>query len=202
MREFITVSFLKSESTYKTIFSNERKVPFASILLLALGVLYTFTVVIGYRNGFGAAVTPFLAIPPEKYYFYEAFFGIPVFFIIAIVFAGLTRLLSLALGGTGSFENNYVIYCTASIIPTLILMWLPETVLIVFFPHMRAQPLGGFAVLPAWADALRQVIGVAWPMAISVIGLKVSERVSIAKSFIAAFTAFLVCAALMVVFIR
>ena len=202
MKDFFTVSVLKPKSTYTRIFANPHKVGISSLLLFVLGICYTFTVIVGYKNGFGAVVTPMLNIPPEKYYFYEAFFGIPVFFMIAVVFGGVTRLLSVIFKGEGSFENNFSVYCTSSIIPTLITMWLPETLLIVFFPDMRAQPLGGFEVLPIWADAVRQIAGVVWPMIVSIIGLSVSEKISYWKSTLISVIAFVICAGIMVIIIR
>ncbi len=202
MKKYFFVSFYQPFETFQIIFKQKRKLGYASLALLTLGMLYTFTLIVGYQNGFGAVVKPFLCIDPEKYYFYETFFGIPVFFTIAIVFAGLSRLLASAMGGKGSFENNFVIYCTASVIPTLLTMWIPETMLMVFFPDARAMPLGGFKNLPLWLDVLRQVIGIVWPLIISVIGLQVSEKLNVFKSTLIAFHAFVVSAAIMLIFIR
>lgn len=202
MKKFIIVSFYKPFVTYSLLFQHQKKVAFSFLLILILGILYTFTVVMGYNNGFGAVVTPFLSIQPEKYYFYQAFFCIPIFFIIAIIFAGTSRLLSFAIGGKGIFEDNFVIYCTASLVPTIITMWVPETVLIVFFPDLRAAPLGGFNMIPAWLDIARQIIGVVWPMIISIIGINVSEKVGVLKSIVVSTASFIVCASIMIIFIR
>jgi hypothetical protein len=31
-------------------------------------------------------------------------------------------------------------------------------------PDQRAQPLGGFAFLPVWLDAVRQILSFVWPL--------------------------------------
>ncbi len=202
LKEYIAVSIFKPSSIYVNLFHDKRKVLISFSMLMVLGILYTITVIFGYKNGFGAIVKPILSIPSNKYYFYEIFFGIPVFFLISIVFAGTSRLLSTLLGGEGSFENNFVIYCTSAFIPTLLTLWLPETLLIVFFPDLRATPLDGFKILPAYIDFIRQILGVLWPMFISVIGIRVSENVTYLKSSIITFISFILCGIIMIIFIR
>lgn len=171
-------------------------------LLLVFALMYTFTVAIGYFNGFGAVVEPVLRIPAEEYYAYEAFFALPLFFLLAIVFAGTSRLLAAALGGTAGFEADFVVYAGASVLPVLVTMWLPETVLMVFLPGLRAEPLGGFSFLPVWLDVARQALGIVWTVAISVVGLHVTERLSLLRSAVVGVLSFAVCAGIMLLFIR
>ncbi len=86
------------------------------------------------------------------------------------------------MGGRGTFENNYVINATASILPTLLTMWVPETLLVIYFPHLAATALGGIKIIPVWADVARQAAGIIWPMFIAVIGIKIAENVNTIKS--------------------
>ena len=174
----------------------------SAVLLLIMGVLYTFTVFVGWRNGFGAVTTPFLNLPAEDYYLYETFFCLPVFFLIAVVFGGVSRLLAMAVGGRGNFESNFTVYVTCSVLPMFLTMWLPETVLMVFFPAARAENLGGFPGLPVWLDAVRQIAGIVWPLAVAVVGIRISEKIGVFRSLFVTLATFLVCAGLMIVFIR
>jgi hypothetical protein len=83
-----------------------------------------------------------------------------------------------------------------------ITMWIPETLLVVFFPSHRLQPLGGFAVFPVWVDIFRQVIGIIWPLVIIVIGIKESEKLNWMMSAIVMTIALVPMAILAFVFIR
>ncbi len=202
MRKYFFVVFYNVKINFEKIFADNKKLGKASLFLFFIAVLYTFTVGIGYTNGFGAVVEPILKIPADEYYYYEMFFAIPLFFIIAVVFGGVSRLFSHIIGGKGSFENNYAIYATVSVVPTFITMWLPETVLIVFMPHMRAEPLGGFKNMPIWLDAARQIFGLLWPLVIAVVGIRISEKISYLKAFIVTFFSFLIAGFIMFIFVR
>jgi len=59
------------------------------LLFLALGILYTFSVQMAWMRGFPAGVTPFIAIPADRYYFWQRFYQIPLFLVTFITFAGL-----------------------------------------------------------------------------------------------------------------
>jgi len=71
-----------------------------------------------------------------------------VFFLGAIVFAGTARLLAALLGGNGTFVLGISVYSVPLVLPPLLTMWQPKTILMVFFPAARLTPLGGFAVIP------------------------------------------------------
>ncbi|WP_069650780.1 YIP1 family protein [Caloranaerobacter ferrireducens] len=202
MFKYLTIPVYNTKKYIEQLINDEYKITYGIVFLLLLGGLYTITVYVGYIRGFGAVVEPFLSIPAEEYYLWETFFTIPIFFLIAIVFAGVSRLLSIMFHGIGSFENNFVIYCIASVLPTLITMWIPETMLIIFFPDMRATPLGGFKIMPSWIDLIRQIIGVIWPMIITIIGINISEKIGWLKSSIVTVVSFIPTAVLMLIFIR
>lgn len=184
------------------LFRDRNRVVYALVALLALGILYTLTVFVGYKNGFGAVMTPALNIPADQYYLWQTFFALPIFFVIYVVSAGAARLVSFSFKGSGSFEDLFSLYSLAMCLPMFITMWIPETLLIVFFPGHRLEPLGGFAVFPVWVDVLRQIIGIIWPLVIIVIGIKESEKLNWLVSGIVALVAFVPAAVLMLVFIR
>jgi hypothetical protein len=149
---------------------------------LVMGVLYTITVLVGYLHGFGAVWEPWLPIPAEEYYLWETFFIIPVYFLVFATAAGVMQLLARGLGGAGSFEDTFAVVALGSIVPTVVLMWLPETFLLVFFPGLRAEQLGGFSFLPPWADALRQLVVPVWTVAVYTSTLMRTQSLSAFRS--------------------
>ncbi len=174
----------------------------AGLALLMLGLAYSLTLAVGYLRGFGAVTPPFVAIPAESYYAWEAVFAPAVFFVVAVLFAGTARLICRAFGGTGRFEPLFALTGIALTLPMALTMWLPETVLIVLFPAARASAMGGFAVLPIWLDTSRQVVGIVWPLAIIAMGLKRSEGCGWGLAVSATILAFLPGAALIALLIR
>lgn len=44
-----------------------------------------------------------------------------------------------------------------TVLPMLVTMCRPETLLVVFFPGLCATPLDGFSVIPFWVNILRQL---------------------------------------------
>jgi len=179
-----------------------RRVTYAVLGLLLLGVLYTITVAVGFQRGFGAVVPPLLTIPAADYYFWQTFFCLPLLFTVAILFAGSARLLASLFRGRGHFEDTFAIVGVALVFPIFLTMWLPESALIIALPSARAEPLGGFAFLPSWADALRQIVGIAWPLGFVALGLKRTEDLGLGQALAVSLLAFLPAAALIAVFIR
>lgn len=184
------------------LFNDERRVKFAALNLLIIGLLYTFTIYMGYRNGFGAVVKPFIAIPAEDYYLYELFFALPLFFLVVVLFAGCAQLLSRVFGGKGTFEDAFVANAMPYVLPMLLTMWLPETYVMVFVPQLRASELGGFGFMPVWMDAARQIIGIIWPVAITAIGIKKSQRFAWWKAIPVTVLAFIPAGTMILLFIR
>jgi hypothetical protein len=179
----------------------KRRTAYAALLLLILGALYTVTVCIGWRNGYGAVMPPVLNIPAEKYYFYAMFFNLPVFFCIAIVFAGAGRLVAAAFGGVGDFETLFAVFAASLALPLFIFMWLPETILFLT-TKPEAGTLGGFPGLPPALDNARMLLGIVWTIVISVYGIAECEKLGVLKSAAVGLGAYAPAAALVFVFIR
>jgi len=169
---------------------------------LLMGLMYTVTVLIGYLNGFGAVVKPWIPIPAEDYYFWQTFFVIPVFFVVFVVAAGVMQLLARLMGGTGMFEDTFAVVALGSILPTFLFMWLPETLLMVFAPGIRAGQLGGFAFMPPWADAVRQLIVPVWTIAVYVLALARLQSLSIARTVIVVILGMVPAVMVTLVFVR
>jgi len=78
----------------RQLLEDARKTTYSMIDLGTIGGLFTIAVYVGYRNGFGAVVRPFLSIPPERYSLWEIFLCIPAFITTAVVFTGFARLIA------------------------------------------------------------------------------------------------------------
>ncbi len=199
---YVGIPVFKPTGNLRRLLSDPYRVGYGALALAILGALYAITTYVGYRNGFGAVNQPFLNIPATDYYLWETWFGTPAFFVVAIVFAGVSRLFALPLCGQGSFENTFAIYCISIVLPMFITMWLPEATLMILLPGLRQSPLGGFAFMPPWLDALRQIVGTVWPLVITWAGIKHSEKLIGLPSVFVTVLAFIPAAILILVFIR
>jgi hypothetical protein len=159
-----------------------------------LGVAYTVSVQLAYSKGLGAKVQPFIKIPADDYYYWQRFFQIPFFFITSVVFAGIARLLSAILKGQGKFEDLFCLFCVAQTLPMILTMWIPETILFIFFPDQSIHPL--------WLDAARQILGMLWLMFIMVLGISIIEKIKWLYSVLVMVLSAIPVTALMIIFIR
>jgi len=200
--QYLLMPVYKPGSGLRQLIFDRRSVAYASLAIFLLGLLYSIALYSGYRHGFGAVTPPALNISAAQYYLWEAFFGIPVYFATAILFAGTARLLAMAWHGQGSFELLYAMYGLFSFLPMFILLWLPEAALMIFFPEQKSQPLGGFALMPAWLDAARQILSVLWTLALLWLGVRQSERLSWASSLLVTLLGFIPTSAIVLIFIR
>ena len=195
---YLLIPLVQPIKRTKLLMKETYRVRYASLILLCTGFLYTFTVFILYVKGFPAAVEPFLKIPAEDYYFYELFFALPLFFLLVILYAGTARLIAEFLGGSGSFLELYSFYAIVIVLPLILTMWIPETILSLF----AEAPQESVSLIPAWIDVPRQLIGVLWPLAVTVMCIRTIEAVTWLKSCIITLTAFIPYAIMMLVFIR
>lgn len=178
-----------------------RKLAYALLVFLFLGVIYTVSVQAAYMRGFGAQVTPFIAIPAARYYFWQRFYQIPLFVLINVVFAGTARLVAAAFKGSGTYEDAFSLCCLAMTFPMFLTMWLPETIMF-FATPVGFWPAGAWGTVWLWFQILRQVAGVVWPLIVLASGIAVSERIGWLSAAIVTLVAFLPTGALMVIFIR
>jgi hypothetical protein len=200
--EYFLLPLIKPVERMRRLVEDDRKVAYGFIIYVILGLLYTVTVTIGYLNGFGAVTKPLINIPEEKYYLYQAFFQVPFFIVAAVVFAGVARLASTALKGRGSFESLFAIGAVGMTLPMFVTLWIPETMLLVFFPDKRLTPLGGFAVIPVWLDNLRMAAGAVWMLVIIIRGIMICERISLWKAIVISVCGGIPMGMLMAIFIR
>ncbi len=103
---------------------------------------YWFSLVLaGYMNGIGAmdGFAPFLRIPNDQYYLWEAIFIVPVSLGGWIMIAGIVQLVARQFGGYGDFERTVALlgWTNVVIIPVSLL---PEFIVLVFFPTIWFDP--------------------------------------------------------------
>jgi hypothetical protein len=195
---YLFIPLLQPAERIRQLTRDADRVRYASLLLFCTAVLYTFTVFVLFVREFPTAVEPFLRISANNYYFYELFFTLPLFFLLVILYAGTARLIAVFLGGNGSFLDLYSFYGIVIVLPLLLTMWIPETLL-----ALTAEPPDeSISLIPAWIDIPRQLIGVLWPLVVTVIGIRVIEALSWLKSCVITLVAFVPYAIMMLVFIR
>jgi hypothetical protein len=202
LARYLLIPAYRPASGMRDLLNDDRKVAYGLAIYVLLGLLYTVAVAVGHLNGFGAVTEPWLRIPAEDYYLYQALFQSPFFIVAAVVFAGLARLAAGALRGKGSFESIVAVCAVGMTLPMLVTLSIPETALLVFFPDERLTPLGGFAVIPIWLDNLHMGVGAVWMLVTIVRGIAIAESVSLWKAVVIAACGGVPMGALTAVFIR
>jgi hypothetical protein len=191
---FFLLPIYKPRQGIDSLVRNKRKIGYAVLIFLFLGIIYTISVQLAYMKGFGANVEPFIKIPANEYYFWQRFYQIPFFFITSILFAGIVRLISIPFHGVGTYEDHFCLFTVAQTLPMFVTMWLPETIYFAIF--------NSATILPTWADVLRQVIGIIWPLMLMVLGISLIEKIKWTASLLITLIAAIPVTALMVIFIR
>ena len=84
-----------------------------------------------------------------------------------MMLAGSIHVLAVIGRGSSSyfnFEDALVVTCVAWVVPSFVLMWLPETLIVPFF---------GAVPWPAWIDLLRlSILAPIWHIVLVVIGVR------------------------------
>lgn len=192
---FFLLPIYKPLNGINKLIENRRKLSYAIIIFLFLGIIYTFSVQAALMRGFGAQVEPLIKIAAEDYYYWQRFFQIPFFFITSIIFAGTVRLLSIPFGGKGAYEDLFALFCVSQTLPMFFTMWLPETIFFFLFTNDTFE-------INNYIDIARQVIGIVWPLVIMVLGVSIIERIKWCWSTLIVLVAAIPITILMMIFIR
>jgi len=108
-----------------------------------------------------------LPIPPERWYLYQAFYTIPVGFVAIALLAGVAHGLARLLGGSGRWQDSWMLLSLASVLPWVFFTWIPETLFVL---------LGRPFLWGGTIELLRQIIPALWQMALGVIVLGTAQR--------------------------
>lgn len=110
--------------------------------VILLAVLYSAVCAFNAANGVTPLNQPFLPISEESYYFWETFFGPPLFVGLWYLFAWLNLVIGRAFSGQGNFRGVLVPLAFALYIPMIPIMWTTDFVLSTF--TIDLQTLGAF----------------------------------------------------------
>jgi hypothetical protein len=136
-------------------------------LLFFFSLLYSFTALLLYLTGILPVIEPWIPVSIDKYYLYQTFWTIPWGLATAMMLAGSTHVLAVIGRRNRSdfnFEDALIVTCIAWVVPSFVLMWLPETLIV---------PLFGTVPWPAWVDLLRlSILAPIWYIILVIIGVR------------------------------
>jgi len=154
-------------SVFARIKSDPDRLKISLCILIAFGILYSFTALFLYFADVLPVLEPWLPISREKYYLYQTFWTLPWGLATASLMAAAAKFVTMvghkdapALG----FVDALVVISVAWVIPSFVLMWLPETLIV---------PFAGGAPWPDWIDLLRlSILAPVWQIGLVFIGMK------------------------------
>ena len=183
--------------TFTKLSDDIYKLKFGFIVCLMLGVLYSILVLVAYLNNVPPVLKPILPIPLESYYLWQAYFTVPGSLITFIVFAGLGPLIARPFKGEGSFRGNFAVLSFGYTVPSLVLFWLPEMVMV-----SMGTNLSDASVFIVALNNARMIIAFSWAGILCVWGMKLSQRLSLGKAILVTIAAFILAMSIFLTFIR
>jgi hypothetical protein len=153
------------------LMTRSKKVAIAFWINVMFALMYAITARIYFATGRLPAIPPWIPIAADRYYLYQTFWTIPWGLATWIMFSGIAHLLAVVGRATASryhFEDGLVVCGLGWVVPSAVLMWIPETILV---------PV--FAVFwPTCIETLRlMVIPVVWQILLVAIGLRETHEV-------------------------
>jgi hypothetical protein len=112
--------------TWARLLVDPARLRYAFFAVLLVGVGYAAAVG-GIALSGGTPSTPWLAIPREDYFRWEALFIAPVTLLCWVLAAGVVQLLSRLLHGSGTFEDTLALLGFAIALPTLVTL-IPDAI--------------------------------------------------------------------------
>jgi hypothetical protein len=99
--------FIHPSATFRNLLNDNRRLKFGLFAFLIPAIGYTLFYIMAYNSGgHPSTFKPWLAIPIEKYFYYDIFLTLPAYFLSLVTAAAMTQLLSKVFGGKGSFEDS------------------------------------------------------------------------------------------------
>ena len=166
-------AIIKPGEVFDDFRSNPDKLQISLWLLFFFAIFYSVTALILYFVQVPLLIDPWIPVTKEKYYLYQAFWTIPWGLASAMMLAGITHVMAVVGRRDVSrftFEGALLVTSIAWVIPSFVLMWLPETFIVPFF---------GGAPWPGWVDLLRlSILAPIWHVALAAIGIRKTHQVS------------------------
>ena len=183
--------------TFTKLLDDPYKLKLGFIACLMLGVLYSILVLVAYLNNVPPVLEPILPIPLESYYLWQAYFTIPVSLITFLVFAGLAQLIARPFKGVGSFSGNFAVLSFGYTVPSLVLFWLPEMVMV-----STGTNLSDASTLVVALNNARMIIAFTWAGILCIWGMKLSQGLSVGKAILVTVAALIPAMGIFLTFIR
>jgi hypothetical protein len=174
-------AIIKPGKVFGILKSNPDKLSVSIWMLFFFSLMYSFTALILYSVKVLPAIDPWIPVAKEQYYLFQTFWTIPWGLATGIMLAGITYIVSV-IGhkqlSPYSFEDTMLVTTVAWVIPSFVLMWLPETLIVPFF---RGSPW------PEWVDILRLgILSPIWYIVLLIIGLRKTIKIGLWRGLIIA----------------
>lgn len=183
------------KSTIKSLIEDPNRLRVGFFAVLLLGVLYTANYYIGYMNGhYPASFEPFLRLPTEGYYLYNALFNLPISILSWLLF-GCTIYLSIPQNDV-RFEDTLAVLGLPYGILILPLMWVPEIVMTIGWPNWYYE---------SWwmqLTVIRVVLGTVWMYVGCTIAVRELYKVSLPRSLFHTIIGVIVALVISLIFLR
>jgi hypothetical protein len=192
--------------TFACLLAGSGGLALAGQAVLLAGALYTLTVIALAVASVPLSTPPWLAIPAQDYYTWEAFFTIPIFLLGWILAAGLAQLLVKPFRGRGTFEATLTVLGFALAVPMSV-TWLVETALValVLAGAMQAGDWQALTARPGFWQLFAlgyQLVALAWYLLLVPMALAVAHTLRWWQATLAGILTLLVVGSVMAVFIR
>lgn len=143
---------LQPLKTIQNILDLPHKISIGFWVNIIFAALYTVTVILYYFViGRTPAFPPWIPLPAESYYLYQIFWTIPWGLTTWIMISGTSHLVA-RIGkknpGRYTYDNALLVCGLGWVVPNLLCMWIPETILVPIF--------GVF--WPGWVEILRLAV--------------------------------------------
>ncbi len=176
------------------------------IVLVGYGVSYAVCLLLLAFGGVAPGLAPWLAIPSDVYFYWEATFIAPVIVLAAMLAAAVLHLVARALGGRGEFDDVMALVGVATAVASLTTL-VPDTLVGLLlcarvldpdaWMHAIVRPSPTLAIVWVYLSLYAIAFAVAYPAIARVVhGLRGG------RALLAGWTAFVVYQALLFVFVR
>lgn len=171
-------SIFRPKQVFEEFASNPEKLSISLWILTLFASLYSITSILLYRAGMLPAFDPWMPIATEQYYFYQTFWTIPWGLATGMMLAGSAHVIGV-LGREDkvyTFEGALAVVTIAWVIPSFILMWLPETIISLFFEDVP---------WPDWVEIARlAILAPIWQAVLTVLGIRQTHQAGWLRSII------------------
>lgn len=207
---FLRISFLTlfhpKKAAEELDSSQNKKLNGIAAFFLVL-ILYTFTTILCLLQNVPLSWAPVIPIPPDQYYFYQLFFGIPIGLLSWIIFALISYSFIKKSNVKLNFKEAMFILSFPFFIPMLPLMWTTETTLIIFFPHLWASDpylylAPSIALTFEIYGYVYLIFTTCWALFSATVFIKFLSKQSFRKSLAISSCAYFPALTLMILFIR